>query len=120
MHFIDENQPVKSWEYAVLVCNTDYEVAHIGQRSRDRADCKNDFDEIKNQWVWGGYTTHDFERCALSARGGADFQRVELDRSAGSVRKSTALVCHVLLHIVRQNLSHPAWRGAAWVPASTG
>ena len=68
LHFIDENQPVKSWEYAVLVCNTDYEVQHIGQLYRDRADCENGFDEIKNQWGWGGYTTHDIERCALSAR----------------------------------------------------
>jgi hypothetical protein len=68
LHFIDENQPVRSWEYAVLVCNTDYEVEHIGQLYRDRADCENGFDEIKNQWGWGGYTTHDIERCALSAR----------------------------------------------------
>lgn len=68
LHFLDENQPVKSWEYAVLVCNTDYEVEHIGQLYRDRADCENGFDEIKNQWGWGGYTTHDIERCALSAR----------------------------------------------------
>ena len=40
LHFIDENQPVKSWEYAVLVCNTDYEVEHIGQLYRNRADCR--------------------------------------------------------------------------------
>jgi Transposase DDE domain len=44
--------------------NTDYEVEHIGQLYRDRADCENGFDEIKNQWGWGGYTTHDIERCA--------------------------------------------------------
>ena len=41
---------------------------NIGQLYRDRADCENGFDEIKNQWGWGGYTTHDIERCALSAR----------------------------------------------------
>ncbi len=68
LHFIDENEPVKSWEYAVLVCNTHYELHNIGQLYRDRADCENGFDEIKNQWGWGGYTTHDIERCALSAR----------------------------------------------------
>lgn len=68
LHFIDENEPVKSWEYAVLVCNTHYEIDNIGQLYRDRADCENGFDEIKNQWGWGGYTTHDIERCALSAR----------------------------------------------------
>jgi hypothetical protein len=68
LHFIDENEPVKSWEYAVLVCNTRYELESIGQLYRDRADCENGFDEIKNQWGWGGYSTHDIERCALSAR----------------------------------------------------
>ena len=66
--FIDENEPVKSWEYAVLVCNTHFELQNIGQLYRDRADCENGFDEIKNQWGWGGYSTHDIERCALSAR----------------------------------------------------
>ena len=53
-NFIDENQPVKSWEYAVLVCNTDHEVEHIGQLYRDRADCRvckvSGCYEIKNQW----------------------------------------------------------------------
>jgi len=68
LHFVDENEPVKSWEYAVLVCNTHFELENIGQLYRDRADCENGFDEIKNQWGWGGYTTHDIERCALSAR----------------------------------------------------
>jgi hypothetical protein len=68
LHFIDENEPAKSWEYAVLVCNTQYELENIGQLYRDRADCENGFDEIKNQWGWGGYSTHDIERCALSAR----------------------------------------------------
>jgi hypothetical protein len=66
--FIDENEPIKSWEYAVLVSNADYELVQIGQLYRDRADCENGFDEIKNQWGWGGYSTQDIERCALSAR----------------------------------------------------
>ena len=68
LHFIDENEPVKNWEYAVLVCNAHDELQNIGQLYRDRADCENGFDEIKNQWGWGGYSTHDIERCALSAR----------------------------------------------------
>jgi len=41
-------------------------LAQIGQLYRDRADCENGFDEIKNQWGWGGYSTQDIERCALS------------------------------------------------------
>lgn len=67
-HFIDENEPLKSWEYAVLVSNAEYPLEQIGQLYRDRADCENGLDEIKNQWGWGGYSTQDIERCALSAR----------------------------------------------------
>lgn len=56
------------YEYAVLVTNLDYEVLSLGQLYRDRADCENTFDELKNQWGWGGFTTHDLHRCQLSAR----------------------------------------------------
>ena len=35
---------------------------------RDRADAENGFDELKNQWGWGGFTTQDIERCQTSAR----------------------------------------------------
>lgn len=60
--------PATCWEYTVLVTHSDYDLAAIGQLYRDRADCENGFDEIKNQWGWGGYTTHDLERCNLAAR----------------------------------------------------
>jgi hypothetical protein len=68
LDFIDENDPVKLWEYAVLVTNSEYAVQAMGQLYRDRADCENGFDELKNQWGWGGYSTQDIERCNLSAR----------------------------------------------------
>ena len=68
LQFILPSEPVRLWEYAVLVTNTDYELQAIGQLYRDRADCENGFDEMKNQWGWGGYTTRDIERCNLSAR----------------------------------------------------
>ena len=68
LHFIDSSDKVKVWEYAVLVTNADYALEAFGQLYRDRADCENGFDELKNQWGWGGYTTHDLERCNLSAR----------------------------------------------------
>ena len=67
LHF-DDTDPVKRWDYAVLVSNSNYELKAIGQLYRDRADCENGFDELKNQWGWGGYTTQDLERCNLSAR----------------------------------------------------
>lgn len=68
LHFVDSTDKVKLWEYAVLVTNTDYSLEAMGQLYRDRAGCENGFDELKNQWGWGGYTTHDIERCNLSAR----------------------------------------------------
>jgi hypothetical protein len=35
---------------------------------RDRGDCENSFDELKNHWGWGGFTTHDLTRCRIMAR----------------------------------------------------
>ena len=43
-------------------------VLTIAQHYRDRADSENDFDELKNQWGWAGYTTNDLHRCRLMAR----------------------------------------------------
>ncbi len=56
------------YEYAVLVTNLEHEILSLGQLYRDRADAENAFDELKNQWGWGGFTTHDLHRCQLSAR----------------------------------------------------
>jgi len=56
------------WEYAALVTSLDSEILTLGQLYRDRADCENVFDELKNQWGWGGFTTQDLHRCRLLAR----------------------------------------------------
>ncbi|WP_226842580.1 hypothetical protein [Acidithiobacillus thiooxidans] len=40
----------------------------IAQLYCDRADAENGFDELKNQWGCGGYTTRDLARCRISAR----------------------------------------------------
>jgi hypothetical protein len=66
--FAEPLEPARVWEYSVLVTNAEYDLEAIGQLYRDRADCENGFDELKNQWGWGGYTTRDMERCNLSAR----------------------------------------------------
>jgi len=58
----------QAWEYTVLVTNTPYDTAAIGQLYRDRCDCENGFDELKNQWGWGGFTTHDMHRSQITAR----------------------------------------------------
>ena len=62
------DKDVQAWEYAVLVTNSSYTLDTFGQLYRDRADCENGFDELKNQWGWGGFTTQDIERCQISAR----------------------------------------------------
>jgi hypothetical protein len=56
------------WEYAVLATSLASEILTVGQLYRDRADCENGFDELKNHWGWGGFTTHDLKRCRLMAR----------------------------------------------------
>jgi hypothetical protein len=56
------------WEYTVLVTDVDYALGAIGQLYRDRCDCENGFDELKNQWDWGGFTTQDMHRSELTAR----------------------------------------------------
>jgi hypothetical protein len=61
-------QDVEVWEYAVLVTNSGYVLESMAQLYRDRADAENGFDELKNQWGWGGFTTQDIERCQTSAR----------------------------------------------------
>jgi hypothetical protein len=48
------------YEYQVLVTTLTEDIAAIVQRYRDRADCENVFDEIKNHWGWGGFTSHTF------------------------------------------------------------
>ena len=53
---IDEARQ-EAWEYAVLVTSLEAEVVTIGQLYRDRGDCENSFDKLKNPWGWGGLTT---------------------------------------------------------------
>ena len=65
--FVEKDVPAKGYEYAVLVTDLDYEIRALAQLYRDRGDAENAFDELKNQWGWGGYTTHDLKRCQFTA-----------------------------------------------------
>jgi len=56
------------WEYQVLATTLLEALESFGQLYRDRADGENVFDELKNQWGWGGFVTHDLARCRLAAR----------------------------------------------------
>lgn len=56
------------YEYAVLVTSLTDEVRTVAQHYRDRGDAENNFDELKNQWGWSGFTTNDRKRCQITGR----------------------------------------------------
>ena len=66
--FIEGEVPTARYEYAVLETSTTHPILTLAQLYRDRADSENNFDELKNQWGWGGFTTQDLARCQLMAR----------------------------------------------------
>ena len=68
LNFAEVNGKMRVYEYAVLITSLEDEMITVAQHYRDRADCENIFDELKNQWGWGGFTTQDIKRCRLMAR----------------------------------------------------
>jgi len=66
--FVDGPEDMRLYEYSVLVTSLKDELVTLVQYYRDRADCENVFDEIKNQWGWGGFTTHDLKSCQFITR----------------------------------------------------
>jgi hypothetical protein len=64
----ESSDPIKRYEYSVLVTSLSLEILSIAQLYRDQADCENCFDELKNHWGWGGFTTRDLARCRLMSR----------------------------------------------------
>lgn len=68
MDFLEGPEDMRLYEYSVLVTNLDSELISIMQHYRDRADCENNFDEIKNQWGWGGFVTKELQTSQIMAR----------------------------------------------------
>lgn len=66
--FIGLTKADLKYEYAVLVTNLNLSAPTIVQLYRDRADSENVFDELKNQWGWGGFMTQDLLRSQITAR----------------------------------------------------
>jgi len=66
--FVDDPEDFNAYEYSVLVTDLDCDLLSLFYHYRDRADCENNFDELKNQWGWGGYTTQDIKSCQLMSR----------------------------------------------------
>src|SRR5262249_401832 len=67
LSFVEVDARRETWEYAVLVTSLEAELLTIAQLYRSRGDAENNFDELKNQWSWGGFTTHDVKRCQFMA-----------------------------------------------------
>ena len=66
--FVEQLSCESDYEYLVLVTNDTLPIDALAQLYRDRADCENVFDEIKNQWGWAGFVTRDLKRCRIIAR----------------------------------------------------
>lgn len=66
--FIEDPEDIRAFEYAVLVTSLPDETISIVCHYRDRADCENNFDEIKNHWGWGGFTTQAIKPCRFISR----------------------------------------------------
>jgi len=58
----------ENYEYAILVTSKTDPIYTLAQHYRDRGDAENNFDELKNQWGWGGFTTQDIARTQIMAR----------------------------------------------------
>ncbi|MDA9004010.1 transposase [bacterium] len=69
LSFIDGPEDMKAYEYSVLITDRhDLDLTAVFHHYRDRADCENNFDELKNQWGWGGYTSKDVKSSRLMSR----------------------------------------------------
>jgi hypothetical protein len=68
LSFAAVSDEVTVYEYAVLVTFLDDGILTLAQHYRDRADCENNFDELKNHWGWDGCTTLDLKPCGFMAR----------------------------------------------------
>lgn len=66
--FIETEDGISKYEYQVLVTSMQDEILTMAQHYRDRGDSENCFDELKNQWGWGGFTTKDLQRCRIISR----------------------------------------------------
>ena len=55
------------YEWYALVTDLDMDARDVLPPCRGRGDCENVFDEMKNQWGWGGFTAHSIAQTALFA-----------------------------------------------------
>ena len=65
---VEAPEDMRLFEYSILVTNLDDDLIALMQHYRDRADSENNFDEIKNQWGWGGFVTQQLQTSQIMAR----------------------------------------------------
>jgi hypothetical protein len=65
---VEGPEDMRLFEYSVLVSSLEDELITLMRHYRDRADCENNFDEIKNQWGWGGFVTRQLQTSQIMAR----------------------------------------------------
>jgi hypothetical protein len=65
---VEGPEDMRLFEYSVLVTNLEDELVSVMRHYRDRADCENNFDEVKNQWGWGGFVTRSLQTSQIMAR----------------------------------------------------
>ncbi len=110
------------YEYAVLVTWLQDEVRTIAQHYRDRADSENNFDELKNQWAWTGFTTYDRNRCQVMARITAlvynwwtIYMRLGIPDKHAEAITSRPLALHGIARRTRHS-NQPRWRSPVRIP----
>jgi len=59
---------IVDYEYQILITNLPYGVETLAPMYRARGDAENPFDELKNQWGWGGFTTQKLAPAQHTAR----------------------------------------------------
>lgn len=64
---VNDDMYSDGYEWYALVTDLDLGVRAVSKLYRDRGDCENIFDEMKNQWGWGGFVTQDLKRTAIVA-----------------------------------------------------
>ena len=65
---VEGPEDMRLFEYSVLVTSLEDELVSVMRHYRDRADCENNFDEVKNQWGCGGFVTRSLQTSQIMSR----------------------------------------------------
>jgi len=66
--FVEGPEDMPLFEYSILVTSLQDGLVTLMAHYGDRADCENNFDEIKNQWGWGGFVPQQLQTSQFMAR----------------------------------------------------